>query len=71
MTRAEWRRFLLVGSLLAALLAYVVLSFRVTTDIHHFLPLSEDRELAVLSRQIADSELSRTMILAKIGRAHV
>ena len=64
MTRAEWRRFLLVGSLLAALLAYVVLSFRVTTDIHHFLPLSEDRELAVLSRQIADSELSRTMILA-------
>lgn len=49
---------------LALLLVYVVLNFRVTTDIQHFLPTAEDREVAALSRQIAESELSRTMILA-------
>ena len=50
--------------LFAALSAYVALNFQVTTDISHFLPDVADDAMAVLSREIADSELSRTMILA-------
>ena len=50
------------------LLAYVVLHYQVTTDVTEFLPDAEDRELSALSRQITDSELSRTMILALEAR---
>ncbi len=52
---------------LALLLGYVILHFRVTTDIQHFMPTAEDPEVAALSRQIAESELSRTLILALEG----
>ena len=53
------------GGLLVLILAsYVALNFRVTTDISHFLPDAADDEIAILSREIAGSELSRTMILA-------
>ncbi len=56
---------LVLGFLLfAALALYVGLNFRVTTDITHFLPNAAGDEVAALSREIADSELSRTMILA-------
>ena len=49
--------------LVAALASYVLLNFEVTTDISHFLPDVADSELATLSRAVADSELSRSMIL--------
>ncbi len=64
MNRAERRRLLAGGVIFLALLAYVVLNFRVTTDISRFLPDGVDGTLSALSREIADSELSRTMILA-------
>jgi predicted exporter len=61
----EHRLRLAIGILLfAALSIFVALNFRVTTDISHFLPDVVDDEIAALSREIADSELSRTMILA-------
>ena len=67
MTPGERRRLILAVALLVSLVAYVVVNFRVTTDIGEFLPDREDGELARLSREIADSELSRTMILAVEG----
>ncbi len=51
-----------------SLLVYVVLHYEVTTDVSEFLPEAEDRELSALSREITDSELSRTMILALEAR---
>lgn len=58
-------RPLLIGTLvLLALGAFVALRFEVTTDLYAFLPEAEDRELGALSHQIAQSELSRTMIFA-------
>jgi predicted exporter len=51
-------------AIVVLLLAYVVSHFQVTTDISQFLPDSEQDEVSALSRQIANSELSRTMILA-------
>lgn len=58
-------RPLLYGTLvLLALGAFVVLRFEVTTDLYAFLPEADDRELGTLSHQIAQSELSRTMIFA-------
>lgn len=56
---------LAIGVLLFAVLSiFVAANFRVTTDISRFLPDVVDDEIAALSREIADSELSRTMILA-------
>lgn len=46
-----------------AALGYVVARFEVTTDVSEFLPDAEGRALAQLSREIADSELSRTLVL--------
>ncbi len=58
-------RPLLIGTLvLLALGAFVALRFEVTTDLYAFLPEADDRELGALSHQIAQSELSRTMIFA-------
>lgn len=58
------QRHLLVGVAVVAVLAlFVALRFRVTTDLYAFLPEADDRALGALSRQIAQSELSRTMIL--------
>ena len=64
MNSAERGRLVAGGLLFLALLAYVVLHFRVTTDISHFLPDESGGTLSALSREIANSELSRTMILA-------
>jgi predicted exporter len=64
MNANERRRLIFGVVLVAGLLVYVTLNFRVTTDISHFLPDTRDDILAEVSRQIADSELSRTMILA-------
>jgi predicted exporter len=49
---------------LAVLGSFVATRFEVTADITHFLPDVDDRALSALSREITDSELSRTMILA-------
>ncbi|MBK7948121.1 MAG: MMPL family transporter [Deltaproteobacteria bacterium] len=62
--RGERGRLVAVAMVVLALAAYVVARFEVTTDVTEFLPDAEDRVLASLSREIADSELSRTMILA-------
>jgi predicted exporter len=64
LTPAERGRFVVALAILVLLLAYVFLNFQVTTDISHFLPDRDDGELARLSREISESELSRTMILA-------
>jgi len=50
-------------AVLAVTASFVVAHFEITTDINHFLPDAGDDRLATLSREIADSELSRTMIL--------
>lgn len=64
MSPPEWLRFVVGIGVLVLVAGYVALRFEVTTDLDHFLPQAADREVAALSRQIADSELSRTMILA-------
>ncbi|MFO0690674.1 MAG: MMPL family transporter [Myxococcota bacterium] len=62
--RGEGLRLAAVAVCVLLLAGYVVARFEVTTDVAEFLPDAEDRALASLSREIADSELSRTMILA-------
>ncbi|MBY0398978.1 hypothetical protein K2X89_01700, partial [Myxococcota bacterium] len=62
--RGERLRLVAVAACVALLAGYVVARFEVTTDVSEFLPDTEDRALASLSREIADSELSRMMILA-------
>jgi len=42
---------------------YAALRLDVTTDITHFLPSGKTRELAALSRDLAGSELTRTLVL--------
>lgn len=64
MTSAQ-RRHLAIGSLLlAAMGAFVATRFAIVTDITHFLPSGDDPALSQLSREIASSELSRTMVLS-------
>jgi predicted exporter len=48
---------------LAALGAYVALHYAVTTDVSVLLPADGNRELLALTRQVAESELGRTMVL--------
>lgn len=62
--RSERVRLGAAALFVLALVGFVAARFEVTTDITEFLPDGEDRVLASLSREIADSELSRTMILA-------
>jgi len=50
--------------ILGGLTLWVAFNFKVTTDIHHFLPDSKEDNVAALSGQLAKSELSRTMVLA-------
>ncbi len=56
--------FVIGALVVAALTGYVVGHFRVTADVSQFLPDPEDRALSSISQQLAQSELSRTMILA-------
>jgi predicted exporter len=62
--RRRGQRVLVSGLLFGLLSIFVASRFVVTADITHFLPDADDRALAALSRQIMDSELSRTLILA-------
>src|SRR4051812_44278243 len=43
---------------------YSALRLEVTTDITHFLPAGADHRMAQLSRELADSPLTRTLILS-------
>ncbi|MBK6809031.1 MAG: hypothetical protein IPL19_02545 [Sandaracinaceae bacterium] len=61
---AKYRPLVIGTCVLLALGAFVALRFEVTTDLYAFLPEADDRELGALSHQIAQSELSRTMIFA-------
>jgi predicted exporter len=47
----------------AGMIVFCALRLRVNNDITHFLPSGTDHRLADLSRQLADSTLTRTMIL--------
>lgn len=50
-------------AVLAALGAFVAARFELVTGVSHFLPEGTDRELAPLSRELAESELTRTIII--------
>ena len=67
-TASERARLVGAAAFVLALAAYVVLRFEVTTDVSQFLPDAEDQAMSVLSRELADSELSRSMILALEAR---
>ncbi|MCB9703178.1 MAG: MMPL family transporter [Myxococcales bacterium] len=57
-----------VGLVIAGILALVIaLRWSVTTDITHFLADQEDAELAAISSQLADSELTRAWIISVGG----
>jgi predicted exporter len=58
------RRLVAAAALAVAMAVYCALRLQVTTDITHFLPAGSDHRLAQLSRQLADSALTRTMILS-------
>jgi predicted exporter len=57
----------IAAALAAAMAIYVALRLQVTTDITHFLPAGADQRAAQLSRQLADSTLTRTLILSVGG----
>ena len=48
---------------LAALAAWTFPRLEVQSDITHFLPAGDDRELAELSRELTSSDLNRTITL--------
>src|SRR6478672_2711064 len=60
-------RIVIAAVIIAAMGAYSALRMEVTTDITHFLPAGSDHRMARLSRELADSPLTRTLILS-IGR---
>lgn len=59
---------LLLGlALLALAVAVVALRFELTTSIGHFLPAGADTRLVQISHAVADSELTRTVVLTLGG----
>ena len=62
--RSSRRRLIVAAALAAAMAGYVALRLQITTDITHFLPAGADQRSAELSRRLADSTLTRTMILS-------
>ncbi|MBL9079720.1 MAG: hypothetical protein JNL08_19620 [Planctomycetes bacterium] len=62
-TRGEGPRLATGALLFVALLAYVMSSLQVTTDITHFLPGGAPDSRIELARRIATGALSRTMVL--------
>jgi predicted exporter len=60
-------RLLVAGAIAAGMAAFTAARMRVTTEITHFLPAGSDHRLAGLSRQLADSALTRTLILDVAG----
>ena len=53
---------------IVAMALFLVLRLEVTTDITHFLPSLEDKRLAQMAKQLAESDLTRTMVLS-VGAA--
>ncbi len=49
---------------IGGLATFVALRMEIVSDVTHFLPDANDRSLARLSKEIAQSELTRTMVLA-------
>lgn len=60
----KWLGPILLGALLAAAGIYVATHMHVTTDVTHFLTTMDDREQAELVSGLADSELSRTLVVS-------
>lgn len=58
---------LLLGLLVAGLLAFVAARFRLAEDVTDFLPSGDDRSAMRLVRALADGPLSRTMVLTVEG----
>jgi predicted exporter len=52
----------------AAMVGFSAVRLRITTDVTHFLPDRGATELAALSRQLAQSELARTMVIGIGGQ---
>jgi predicted exporter len=67
MNRRDLRTGIIGALLLGALTLYGTLTLKVSTDITHFLPDSDDRKLADISRRLTDSPATRTMILSVGG----
>ena len=63
-SRGVWASF--VGAM-AMMALFVGLRLRVTSDITHFLPSGRDHALGALSRQLADSPVTRTLVLCLSG----
>ncbi|PRQ07652.1 MMPL family transporter [Enhygromyxa salina] len=62
-TRARWLPVVIGALLLALMGVFVGLKLEVTSEITHFLAAGDDARLAKLSRQLAESELTKTTIL--------
>jgi len=58
------RAGLALAAVAAAMIAYCAVHLRVGTDITRFLPVGSSSELAVLSSRLADSPLTRTIVLS-------
>jgi predicted exporter len=67
-TSRRWLPVVIAALWLAAMGLIVATKMAVTTDITHFLAAGDDARLASLSRQLAESELTKTTILV-IGSA--
>ena len=59
----RWWPVALGAALLVAMAVFVGLKLELTSDITHFLAAGDDARLAKLSRQLAESELTKTTIL--------
>lgn len=62
--KRDLARAAFVTSVLLLMCAYCAWRFEYTTEITYFLPSGTDQTLVNLSRAVADSELTRTMILS-------
>ena len=67
MPHRRWLPVLLGSILLAVLSLYIRAKLEVRNDITDFLPEGRDWRASVVSRQLADSELARTMVLSIEG----
>ncbi len=63
MTLNERKTLGVAGLLFVGVTLFVALRFEVSTNITSFLPDPGDQEMAAISREIIESELSRTMVL--------
>ena len=58
------RTGLLLAAVAAGMIVFCALQLRVGNDLTHFLPVSSSSELATLSGRLADSPLTRTVVLS-------